>query len=223
MLLSLLATTVTCFSPSPAQPLLRRAALRAELGPANRLGEPWWIDINPRDAPPAAAPGLTRYLATMVVLALAMLGSLIVSARAQLLTWTTSTADVAASPVLGRRGLAVWRCLAALGVSGVSLNLALRETRSQLEDLDRRGRDFSYSGAWRFQGLTGWAWLLINVYFTLVACLTLAPTSTVPSAAACIAETLLGAAFAFSLLVTSVVTFVLIPSKQRAGLATDNL
>ena len=93
----------------------------------------------------------------------------------------------------------------------------------QLEDLDRRGRKFSYGGVWRFQGLTGWSWLLINAYFLLALGLTLAPAAAYGSSALMVAasacQLLLGATFAFALLVTTVVAFVLIPNRASKGLS----
>lgn len=194
----------------------------AESGTYLRLGDKWWLSDETEANRPSVLPALYRYMAFCGAIGTACVASVFTFSQCGALQWTATAQQVVCSPGVPQAALAVWRIGAALSITSLTIVRCVRDSNGLLEDLDRRGRWFSYSGVWRFQGLTGWSWLLINLYFLLVAGLTLSPntlTSTTPSLAANACQALLGTAFAFALLVTAVVTFVLIPNRQAQGLS----
>lgn len=186
------------------------------------LGDPWWeADQDELSRPPA--PGKSRYLAATAAIGVVSVGSLLASTHNGALRWTATAADVASSPLLPWWSFALWRVFATLGVSALSVRHYCTETLGVIEDLDRRGRLFRYRGFWRFQGLTGVSWLLLNAYFVLATVLTLRPSTAtrVSSVAACAAQVLMSTSWALALLVTTVVTFWLIPARVSANLSVD--
>ena len=187
-----------------------------------RLGDKWWLnDKDESQRPPPV--GLRKYFAIVGAVAFVCIASVLYSTRSGVFQWNTTPLQVATSHVLSPIALLIWRTAAAVSTSALTLIRVSRSSMGVLEDLDRRGRTFRYSGVWRFQGLTGWSWLLINSYFVLALGLTLAPAGASNSVALLLAsnacQVLLGATFAFALLVSSVVTFVLIPNRHAKGLS----
>ena len=209
---------------------LRLSVLRPRLPPRQSLlatasfvptfGEDqWWLDdpVARGREPPR---GVRRDLALVAVVSSLCVASIVQLSLSGTLQWTASTADVATSQLAARWVLAVWRIVAAVGCSVLTVARCSVSSVGSFEDLDRRLLPFRTRGIWRFQGLTGWSWLLINAYFVLTAVITLAPTSPAPSLVAVLSQVMLGTAFAFALLVTAVVSFVLIP--QRLAKAPAN-
>jgi len=187
------------------------------------LGDKWWL-TDAEESRRGPTPGLKRYFGVVAAVAALCVASIVRSSRIGALPWALSAADVASSAVLPRWAVATWRVAAALGISALSITRCFVPSNGVLEDLDRKGRTFAYSGIWRYQGLTGWSWLLINAYFLLSAALTLSAggaAAAVPSAAANLCQILLGTASAFALLVTIIVTFVLIPNRHAKGLSVS--
>ena len=181
-----------------------------------RLGDPWWLyDKDELSRELEAAPR-RQYFAVVGCVATLCVSSLIWSTRKGALRWAATPWQAARSPVLTAGVLIAWRVAAAIGITSLTVARACRASTGVLEDLDRRGRGFRYSGIWRFQGLTSWSWLLINAYFLLTAGLTVQPSPSkhAASVVAGACRALMGSAFAFALLVTSVVSFVLIPSRR---------
>lgn len=140
-------------------------------------------------------------------------------------SWTTSPADVATSAFLAPAWLGVFRGVSALLVLAVILYLVFGPAKSQSESrLDGNEIFLRISGWWRLGGLTQSGWILVGLYMALASALTFAvwlnPDASAnkqPSTLACAASSLLGVAFGFSLLITTVVTFVLVPLDHAAG------
>ena len=181
--------------------------------------EKWWLD-DPVARNRQPAPGIRRDLALVAVVSTLCVASIVQLSLRGTLHWTASTAEVATSELAPRWALAAWRTAAAVGCSVLTVARCSVSSIGSFEDLDRRLLRFRARGIWRFQGLTGWSWLLINFYFVLTAVITIAPTSPTPSLVAVTSQVVLGTAFAFALLVTAVVSFVLIP--QRLAKAPTN-
>jgi hypothetical protein len=189
--------------------------------PALRLGDKWWLeDAKEGDRQPYG-PSYLRWFSFVGLVGAICISSIVHFSQAGALKWATTPAHIASSSVVSHRVLTFWRLAAAAGVSALSINRCLCSSTGALEDLDRKTRTFTYDGIWRFQGLTGWSWLLINAYFLLAAAITIWPGAAplVPSVGANVAQALLGTAFAFALLVTTVVTFVLVPNRHANGLS----
>jgi len=186
------------------------------------IGAPWWLDDpDPSERTSDWATGQARYAGIMLgYAALALLGL-----RFFPPVWTTSPADVAASALLSPAWLCGFRAAAALLVLLLVLHLVLGPAKTQSESrLDGSEVFLRIGGCWRLGGLTQLGWILVGCYFALSSWLTYAvwldptaPAHQHPSTLSCAASSLLGVAFGFSLLITTVVTFVLVPLDHAAG------
>ena len=186
------------------------------------IGFPWWLeDPDPTERKADRFTGQARYAGIMLGYAvLALLGL-----RYFPPSWTTSPADVATSAFLAPAWLGVFRGVSALLVLAVILYLVFGPAKSQSESrLDGNEIFLRISGWWRLGGLTQSGWILVGLYMALASALTFAvwlnPDASAnkqPSTLACAASSLLGVAFGFSLLITTVVTFVLVPLDHAAG------
>lgn len=208
-------------SPNP-KPAAAPAVGRTRETP-HTIGKPWWLD----DPDPTERDAKDRFVGQgwyagimlgYVVLAIIML-------RFYPPAWATSARDVADSAVLSPLWLGVLRGAAALFVLLVVLSLTLSPAKSQSETtLDDREIFLSISGLWRLGGLTQSGWILIGLYLGASSAITLSVWASpedaahkLPSSWACGANSLLGVAFGFSLLITTVVTFVLVPGEHSEG------
>ena len=214
------ATCLTCNQlRSPArQPRLRSPALVAS-NDVLRLGDKWWLTDETERARPIS--GVSRYMTVVAAVGAFCVGCVARFTSSGALQWTATPMEATTSTAIPQSALMVWRLLCLGGTTVLTLSRVSRSSTGVLEDLDRRGRTFRYSGIWRFQGLTGWSWLLINAYFALTSLLMAWPAAAWAPSAASACQVLLGTASAFALLVTLVVSFVLIPNRHAKGLSVD--
>jgi len=191
---------------------------------AHKIGQPWWLDDpdpTERDASATRFVGQGRFACIMAGYALL---------AAALLTffppvWTTTAADVAYSSVLPAEWLGAFRAAGALLVLAVVLSLTLGPAKCQSETtLDGRELFLRIGGAWQLGGLTQTGWVLIGLYLAVSSYVTFAVWASpgdaahrLPSSLACGLNSLLGVGFGFSLLITMVVTFVLVPLEHSQG------
>lgn len=191
---------------------------------AHTIGQPWWLDDpdpTERDASSARFVGQRRFACIMAGYALLSVLGLTFFPP----TWTTTAADMARSSVLPSAWLGAFRAAGALLVLAVVLRLALGPAKCQSETtLDGRELFLRISGAWQLGGLTQTGWLLIGIYLAASSYVTWTVWASPGDAAhqtasslACGLSSLLGVAFGLSLLITTVVTFVLVPLEHGAG------
>ena len=200
----------------------RFAAAEAAVVTVPKPGDPWWEGV-PSESDRSA--GLGRYVAACAAWFVSFAAWLGLATYTNRLRWLASVDDFCASPNAPPVVLLGFRLCALALVLAVKLKVWLAPaTLYQYETLERAPVRLRIRGLWRSQGLTSWSWLLIGAYFAVAAALQGGAMlrggggGGVPTAWANIARVLLGCAWAFSLMVTTVVTFVLIPSKAKKGL-----
>lgn len=191
---------------------------------AHTIGKPWWLDDpdpTERDASTARFVGQGRFACIMALYA--VLAALALKFAPPV--WTTTAADVARSSVLPAEWLGAFRATGALLVLAVVLSLMLGPPKCQSETtLDGRELFLRIGGAWQLGGLTQTGWVLIGLYLAVSSYVTWTVWASpddeahkTPSSLACGLSSLLGVAFGFSLLITMVVTFLLVPLEHSAG------
>ena len=200
----------------------RFAAAEAAAVTVPKPGDLWWEGV-PSESDRSA--GLGRYVAACAAWFVSFAAWLGLATYTNRLRWLASVDDFCASPNAPPVVLLGFRLCALALVLAVKLKVWLAPaTLYQYETLERAPVRLRIRGLWRSQGLTSWSWLLIGAYFAVAAALQGGAMlrggggGGVPTAWANIARVLLGCAWAFSLMVTTVVTFVLIPSKAKKGL-----
>lgn len=201
----------------------------ARAPPVHEYGEPWWLD-DPNERNSDQSKGRAKQWALLLGLWSACVAAAVWLSRSGALTWLTTPAEVAASPLVSPEALAGWRAAAAALVVVSSMFQHWQPWELMpFENLDRtRDIYFRHGGPWRWQGLTYVAWALLGAYFSVAAKVSLdvlaspgAAANAQPSSWACAAQLLLGVGTAYAYLVTVVVTFVLIPGKEKRGRSTD--
>ena len=196
--------------------------------PRVRLGDRWWERDSIESAATATCSEGLGWYAVYIFLYVCCAVALLVAAPSACIATPASYLPVASVPPIA---LLSFRAGFAVFVAFVTVRRTFIECDTEEETLEPRRKIATIShGWWRLCGLTQWQFMTIGVYFALALRVQHGAMSAgrdaawlhAPSALACVTSTVLGVAFSLAFLTTTVVTFVLVPSKIKNGVSARN-